>query len=117
VLTGAAELDAALAAFDLKVQRKVVVKALRNAIKFVANKFKSLVPFETGAMRDAAFVRKPRGTKRGEIKLGLFVSRDKLFKLRKKRGAAIGQTVISIGDARRGSIAFGLAKLLGVRAD
>lgn len=87
IVTGVAELDAALANFDIKVQNKFIRKALNNAIKVVEKDYKERVPIgtnedgeDTGVMRDATKRRTPKH-KRGEQKRSLVIDRNLLMKL------------------------------------
>jgi hypothetical protein len=84
IATGIPELDAALAAFDRKVQRKSIVTALKNALLIVKRRYQARVPVLSGAMRDAIVVKVPRGTKRGEIRRALMITRDSLARARRR---------------------------------
>jgi len=117
IATGFIEVDAALARFEAKVQKKYLRTALNNSVKFVQSAFQRLCPVETGAMRDATKRFTPKGRRRGDIRRGLRIDRDKLFALRTERGGRVGQGVVQIGLAKRGSLGFRVAKLLGVKED
>ena len=103
-LTGDKELDAALAAFDKNVQRKAVATALKNSINLVKRIYQARVPVLSGAMRDAVVVRVPRGTKRGELRRSLMITRDSLARAR-----------VKIAKATERGIRAALARVAAVR--
>ena len=104
IVTGDKELDAMLKKLPLKLQKKYMRKATRNAAKKVQQGWKDKVPVETGAARDAA---KVRATKRSRNKVGssVVIDREKMILERAARGGQIGQ------DAKRGEPYFYAADL------
>jgi hypothetical protein len=86
-ITGVKEVDAALAQFEAKVQRKYVRQALNNSVKIVEKDFKVRCPVETdefgddvGAMRDSAKRYTPK-RKRNVQRRGLKIDKGRLMQL------------------------------------
>lgn len=76
--TGFEDLDKALGELEPSVQKKYGKRAMNNALKIVEKSYKELVPVDTGAMRDAIIRRVPKGTKRGQMRRALTITRESL---------------------------------------
>jgi hypothetical protein len=88
IVTGVAELDAALLRFEDKVQKKWIRQSLRRSIKIVKKDFDERCPIgvdedgnDTGVMQEAATIRVPKGKKRWEQKIAIIIDKVKLMTL------------------------------------
>ena len=84
-LFGDKDLEAAFNALALNVQKKVFRPALRAGMKVIHRAILSRVPVDTGALRGAIKLRAGQRS-RGQIRLAVFVNKDRLPK-RAKSGA------------------------------
>lgn len=109
-LTGDRQVDARMASFEAKVQRKYLRQAVNEGIKIVETDYKSLVPEVHGAMKDATRRRTPKRKRRGDVARALVIIRALYFKLYEARyghppGRRAGDsdpffapTVVELGD-------------------
>lgn len=90
-VTGDKEVDALLAQFEPKYQKKYGRKASRDAMKLIKDVYLARAPVDIGAMRDAASIKSAPRSRRYAFGHRLYLDRNKLFALAAKRGKKLSK--------------------------
>lgn len=89
-VTGDAELDAMLRSLPLKLQKKYMRRATRDAAKKTLKTFRDNVPVDTGALRETAKVKAVK-RKRGVTGHRIHIDHKLLVEERESRGGRLGK--------------------------